>query len=128
MTRTRTDEQEPTRAGVGAEGEAFAEQYLVARGMQVLARNWRCSTGEIDLVLRDGDEIVVCEVKTRRSRAFGEPIEAITRAKLRRLRRLAGRWLAEHEVSARGVRIDVVALHRDHTDTYSVEHVPGVGQ
>ena len=104
MTRTRTDEQGPTRAGVGAEGEAFAEQYLVARGMQVLARNWR------------------------RSRAFGEPIEAITRAKLRRLRRLAGRWLAEHEVSARGVRIDIVALHRDHADTYAVEHVAGVGQ
>lgn len=124
---TRTSEQEPTRATVGADGEAFAEQYLVDRGMQVLDRNWRCSAGEIDLVLRDGDEIVVCEVKTRRSKAFGEPIEAITRAKLGRLRRLAGRWLAAHEVNARGVRLDIVALHRDREGNYAVNHVPGAG-
>jgi putative endonuclease len=124
MTRTRTD-AEPTRASVGADGEAFAERHLTRAGMTVLDRNWRCSTGEIDLVLRDGETIVVCEVKTRRSRTFGEPIEAITRAKLGRLRRLAGRWLAEHEVSSRGVRIDIVALHRDHEGNYSVHHVVG---
>ncbi|MDN5718145.1 MAG: YraN family protein [Janibacter sp.] len=124
MTRTRTDAQ-PTRASVGADGEAFAEGHLTRAGMQVLDRNWRCSAGEIDLVLRDGDTIVVCEVKTRRSRTFGEPIEAITRAKLGRLRRLAGRWLAEHEVSARGVRIDIVALHRDPEGNYAVQHVVG---
>lgn len=127
MTRSTTSGQEPTRASVGAQGEEFAERFLTGQGMQVLDRNWRCSTGEIDLVLRDGDVVVVCEVKTRRTRAFGEPIEAITRAKLGRLRRLAGRWLAEHEVSARGVRIDVVALHLDTRGTYAVEHTPGVG-
>lgn len=124
---TRTSEQEPTRATVGADGEAFAERFLVGCGMQVLDRNWRCSTGEIDLVLRDGDEIVVCEVKTRRSKAFGEPIEAITRAKLGRLRRLAGRWLAAHQVTARGVRLDIVALHLGCDGTYEVSHVPGAG-
>lgn len=126
MTRSRTSE-EPTRARVGAEGEAFAEDFLARSGMQVLDRNWRCSQGEIDLVLRDGDVVVVCEVKTRRSKAFGEPVEAITRAKLARLRRLAGRWLSEHDVRAAGVRLDVVALHRDHAGTYAVTHLPGVG-
>lgn len=127
MTQSGTSEQ-PTRASVGADGEAFAERYLAGRGMQVLDRNWRCSSGEIDLVLLDGDVVVVCEVKTRRSTAFGEPIEAITRAKLGRLRRLAGRWLAEHEVGSRGVRLDIVALHRDPVDgTYAVTHVEGAG-
>lgn len=127
MTRSGTSEQ-PTRARIGAEGEAFAERYLTGRGMRVLDRNWRCSSGEIDLVLLDGDIVVVCEVKTRRSKAFGEPIEAITRAKLARLRRLAGRWLAEHAVSCGGVRLDVVALHLDPaTETYQVRHVAGAG-
>ena len=79
-------------------------------------------------MLLDGDVVVVCEVKTRRSKAFGEPIEAITRAKLARLRRLAGRWLAEHAVSCGGVRLDVVALHLDPaTETYQVRHVAGAG-
>ena len=117
-----------TRQRVGAQGERVAERYLVARGMEVVDRNWRCDQGEIDLVLRDGRDLVVCEVKTRRSKAFGEPIEAITRAKLARLRRLAGRWLAEHEVSCGGVRLDVVALHLDPaTETYQVRHVAGAG-
>ena len=70
MTRSGTSEQ-PTTARIGAEGEAFAERYLTGRGMRVLDRNWRCSSGEIDLVLLDGDVVVVCEVKTRRSKAFG---------------------------------------------------------
>ena len=127
MTRSGTSEQ-PTRARIGAEGEAFAERYLTDRGMRVLDRNWRCSSGEIDLVLLDGDVVVVCEVKTRRSRAFGDPVHAITRAKLARLRRLAGRWLAEHRVDARGVRLDFVGLVRDADGLYEVDFRPGVGQ
>lgn len=121
-------EERPARAVLGATGEALAERFLTRLGMSVLDRNWRCREGEIDLVLRDGDEIVVCEVKTRRSTSFGQPIEAITRAKLGRLRRLAGCWLAEHEVNGRGVRLDVVGLlgHRD--GSYRVTHLRGVGQ
>ena len=66
--------------------------------MQVLDRNWRCEHGEIDLVALDGDCLVVCEVKTRRSTAFGEPVEAVTWRKAARLRRLAAAWLAAHDV------------------------------
>ena len=88
---------------VGGYGERVAAQRLVAAGMVVLDRNWRCDAGEIDLVLRDGSTLVVCEVKTRSSVHYGHPLEAVTPVKAARLRRLAARWLAEHDVHpARG--------------------------
>lgn len=80
--------------------------------------------GRDRLVLRDGRPSS-CARSRPGAATFSEPIEAITGAKLGRLRRLAGRWLAEHEVSSRGVRIDIVALHRDHEGNYSVHHVVG---
>ena len=116
-----------TRQRVGAQGERVAECYLVARGMEVVDRNWRCDQGEIDLVLRDGRDLVVCEVKTRRSRAFGEPVEAITRVKLSRLRRLAGCWASAHDHPGSRLRIDVVGLLGHPDGTYTVTHLEGVG-
>lgn len=121
-------EEAPARIVLGSAGEHAAERYLTRRGMVVLDRNWRCRQGEIDLVLRDGDDLVVCEVKTRRTTTFGDPIEAITRKKLARLRRLAGCWIAEHRTTTRWVRLDVVALFRHPDGSYRVDHRPGVGQ
>ena len=85
--------------------------WYEARGYEVLARNWRCRDGELDLVLRDGRRFVFCEVKTRTSDAFGAPVEAVTRAKQMRLRRLAARWL-EHDapMPAREIRFDVASV------------------
>ena len=76
----------------------------------MLDRNWRCATGEIDLVLRKGSTIVVCEVKTRSTLAYGSPAEAVTGHKRARLRRLAARWLAEHDVHQANVRFDVACV------------------
>lgn len=121
-------EQASARAALGVAGENMAQQYLTDRGMVLLDRNWRCREGEIDLVLRDGDAVVVCEVKTRRTTTFGDPIQAITRAKLARLRRLAGCWLADHPMPARGVRLDIVALLQHPDGSFSVDHRRGVGQ
>lgn len=59
----------------------------------MVARNWRSSQGELDLVARRGTRLVFCEVKTRSSGAYGEPYEAVTRTKQMRLRRLAAEWL-----------------------------------
>ena len=78
----------------------------------MLDRNWRCDAGEIDLVLRDGDALVVCEVKTRRGDAFGSPLEAVTARKAARLRRLAARWMEEHGVRPAEVRLDLVGVRR----------------
>ena len=82
------------RQGLGRYGEDVAARRLVEAGMVVLDRNWRCAEGEIDLVLRDGDVLVVCEVKTRSGVGYGSPHEAVTPAKLERLGRLGERYAA----------------------------------
>ncbi|WP_436839875.1 YraN family protein [Streptomyces albogriseolus] len=121
---------EPGRGGqaLGSYGEALAARRLTQAGMTVLARNWRCGrTGEIDIVARDGDALVVCEVKTRRAKSFQHPMAAITPAKASRLRGLAERWLQEHGgAPPGGVRIDLVGVLLPRRGAPIVEHVRGV--
>ena len=102
-------------------------RYLREAGMEVLERNWRCEHGEVDVVARDGDCLVICEVKTRRSSGFGEPVEAVTFAKAMRLRRLAGAYLARHDAAIAQVRIDVVGVLCRPGAAPVVRHVVGVG-
>ncbi len=98
------------RRALGVAGEDLAAAWYGGRGCQVLARNWRCREGELDLVVRDGGSIVFCEVKSRSSLAFGSPLEAVTATKRRRLRVLAARWLAEASVRPGPLRFDVAAV------------------
>ncbi len=112
--------------GLGKYGERVAAEHLHEQGMVVLARNWRCELGEIDVVARDGDVLVVCEVKTRRSLTFGSPQEAVTEVKAARLRRLAARWLQEHDARPAAVRIDVVAVLAAGHGAARLEHLRGV--
>jgi putative endonuclease len=112
-----------TRQAVGAFGERLAERTLVDAGMTLLVRNWRCRDGEIDLILRDGDDVVFCEVKTRRGAAFGTPAEAIDHRKVRRLRRLAAQWLTTAGVRPREVRFDLVSVLCPPGGPPVVEHV-----
>jgi putative endonuclease len=98
------------RRRLGAAGEELAAAWYEAAGYKVLDRNWRCGEGELDLVCRLGPTVVVCEVKTRRSDAFGSPAEAVTWAKRRRVRRLGARWLREHGIRCRQVRFDVASV------------------
>ena len=84
--------------------------YLSSQGMVILDRNWRCSMGEIDIVARDGEVVVICEVKTRSSHRFGSPLEAITQHKANRLQRLAFAWLQAQGLGPRPLRFDVVAI------------------
>ena len=111
---------------VGRFGERVAADHLTAAGLEVLERNWRCDIGELDLVAADGDELVVVEVKTRRSATYGSPAEAVTWRKLARLRRLAAAWLAAHDAHPRSVRIDVVAVTVPRSGGPQVEHLKGV--
>ena len=74
---------------LGREGEQVAAEYLERAGLRVLDRNWRCAEGEIDIVAAERQVMVVCEVKTRSSTRYGTPLEAITRSKRARLRRLS---------------------------------------
>jgi putative endonuclease len=115
------------RQALGAYGETLAARHLQEHGMVLLERNWRCDAGEIDLVLRDGDVLVVCEVKTRSSVACGTPHEAVGDAKLARLRRLAVRWMVDRGVRVPDVRIDLVAVLRPRRGPAQIEHVRGIG-
>jgi putative endonuclease len=108
---------------LGRKGEALAAEYLAHAGMQLVERNWRCQQGEIDIVLRDGDETVFVEVKTRSSLAFGHPLEAITTSKLARLRRLAVAWCEAHPGQFRSIRIDAVAIVAPAFGAVVIEHL-----
>lgn len=111
---------------VGEYGERIAAAHLTAAGLVVLERNWRCPIGELDIVARDGDVLVFCEVKTRTSVAFGAPLEAVTARKAARLRRLAAAWMRERGLHLPEVRIDLVGVLRPPRGPAQVEHVRGV--
>ncbi len=115
------------RQALGAYGERVAARHLEERGLLVLDRNWRCEEGEIDLVLRDGSVLVICEVKTRTSVEFGTPHEAVDDTKLDRLRRLASRWAEANDVHPPEVRIDLVAVLRPPKGAADIDYVRGIG-
>lgn len=116
-----------SRRALGAYGEGLAARLLTAElGMVLLDRNWRCPEGELDLVLRDGDVLVACEVKTRRGDACGSPHEAVDDAKLERLHRLVWRWAEEHGVRPAGARVDLVAVQRPRRGPALLDHVRGL--
>jgi putative endonuclease len=97
---------------LGRLGENRAAKWYIEHGYCVLARNWRCRLGEIDLIASRGDVLVICEVKTRRNDTHGQPYEAVTAAKQRRLRHLAAAYLADqgqHRYYDE-IRFDVVSI------------------
>lgn len=98
-------------ARLGESGERLVALHLEARGLRIVARNWHCAGGEIDLIARDGEEWVFVEVKTRRGDAHGSPEEAITRTKARRVILAAQTYLMEQGQENAPYRIDVVAVH-----------------
>ena len=120
-------ETDRTKQGLGHYGETLAARDLIAMGMVLLARNWRSPSGEIDLLLREGDVLVVCEVKTRTTDACGLPHEAVDETKVARLRRVADEWLGQHAADPRAVRVDLVAVTRPPKGPSVVEHVRGIG-
>ena len=113
---------------LGRAGEDRAARYFQERGFLILDRNWRCSGGEIDLVVANDRDVVIVEVKTRRSVAFGHPFEAIDRRKRARLWRLTAAWIAEHpgEVQGRRMRIDAIGLTGRDPATAVLEHLVDV--
>lgn len=115
---------------VGRYGEQVAADHLEAAGLVILERNWRCREGELDIIARDGAELVFVEVKTRSSLAFGSPAEAVGRVKSARIRQLALRYLlarrdAGDDASWAALRFDVVAVLRTAGAGPDVVHVKG---
>jgi len=114
------------RVALGAYGERVAATHLAEQGMAVLDRNWRCDRGELDLVLRDGEVLVACEVKTRSGPVGGSPHEAVDPRKLQRLHDLLWLWCEEHDIRPAETRVDVVGVLRASRGRASVDHVRGL--
>jgi putative endonuclease len=109
------------RRAVGAAGEDAVAQWYAGSGYVVLARNWRVREGEIDVIARRGATIVFCEVKTRRSDAFGSPADAVTPTKQARLRKLAVLWLGANDARADVLRFDVAQVLPDGRGAWTVD-------
>lgn len=111
---------------VGRYGEDIAVARLKATGWHIIARNWRSSQGEIDVIAQDGQTLVVVEVKTRSTMNFGHPAQAVTQTKLARLRRLTAQWLNEQDIRFDQVRIDIVAVVLNESGQPEIDHLIGV--
>ncbi len=107
-------------------GEDLAVDFLDGLGWVVLARNWRCRYGELDVIAAEGRDLVVVEVKTRSGSLFGDVAEAVTPAKYQRMRRLTGMWLSEQDVHWPVIRFDVVAVQLNWGALPTVSHLRGV--
>ena len=117
-----------TRNQLGALGEQLAVEHLTALGLQIVARNWRCRYGELDVIAAGPDGTVVfVEVKTRTGDGFGGWEYAVTPTKVRRIRRLAGLWLAGQDQGWAAVRIDVIGVRIGRQRTPEITHLRAVG-
>jgi putative endonuclease len=110
MSERRPTARDLSNRARGQWGENLAAAHYRRLGLEILDRNWRSATGELDLVLLDGATYVFSEVKARRTADFGPAAAAVTASKQRRIRQLAVEWLRANDVHARSVRFDVVAI------------------
>ena len=102
---------------LGRQGEKLAEKYLKKNGYRILARNYRCRSGEIDLVAEEGRTLVFIEVKTRSNASCGHPLEGIDLRKQGRLSRAAGEYLLKNGDTERPCRFDAVSVLADNNGT-----------
>jgi putative endonuclease len=113
------------RTKPGGAGESLACRYLESEGYRIVERNWRCRSGEVDVIARDGDVLVFVEVKQRHGASHGEAVEAVTFGKRRRVVRAARLWAAARDVSESLLRFDVVSIDDDGQGRPRVRHDRG---
>ena len=124
MTAQTTD-----KSPLGRWGEDYAASYLTSLGWTILDRNWRCRAGEIDIVAHEPGpppRLVIVEVKTKSGSRFGDPLEAITTAKMQRLGQLGAWWQARHQEICGNMRLDAIGIVKQHGYAPVLRHVRGV--
>jgi putative endonuclease len=109
---------------LGLKGEEIATAYLKKEGYKILARNWFYDHKEIDIIARQGDEIVIVEVKTREGNYFEEPWEAVSTRKIRNLVDVADAWLNQQKIDLE-TRFDVISIIFSDDINYELTHFPG---
>jgi putative endonuclease len=110
---------------VGAHGEAAASEHLEAIGYRILARNYRCRFGEIDIIAADGEVLVFVEVKTRSPSRYGLPRDAVTAAKRRKFARTASHYMMQHLEGECAYRADIVEVAVLRGAVAAVRHLKG---
>lgn len=111
--------------GLGLKGERIAKRCLLKKGYKILATNYQCRFGELDIIAKKGDQLVFCEVKTRSKGMIAPPQESVTPAKQRKMVKTAQFWLAEHPWP-KEMRFDVLAISPDYLGRWQVEHLENV--
>ncbi|MDO8675401.1 MAG: YraN family protein [Candidatus Omnitrophota bacterium] len=110
---------------LGRWGEERAAEFLKAKGYRILERNYKNKIGEIDVIASDGKILIFVEVKTRRSLAYGQPYDSVTRHKQMKIARVAFSYLKYRcgtvDVNA---RFDVISIVRDGSGQTRIEHIP----
>ncbi len=112
---------------LGRWGEDIAEKYLKKKGYLIVERNFRCRLGEIDIIARDGADLVFVEVKTRQNQSYGLPCEAINAAKVRHIKRTAVYYMTGCAMEYQDVRLDVIEILTQEGKTYlhHIENITG---
>jgi putative endonuclease len=109
---------------LGRHGEQTAEQFLRAHGYAIVARNYRCPYGEIDVVARDRDTLVFIEVRTQSGPTFGDPLESVTQRKQRQIAKAALHYVVRHRIENQAMRFDVIGISWNNSAPQLV-HVKG---
>ncbi len=126
MLINHDDHMQLSNRELGALGEQAATDYLIRQGYVILSRNWRGKRVELDIVALDGNTLVFCEVKTRRSNVRGLPAEAVTAAKFENIRSAALMWIGAHKPRCSGLRFDVVSVMWTRGEVTSLSHLKGI--
>ena len=117
----------PKASKLGENGEQFVADYLTKIGYQIMSRNWRVREGELDIVARDQNGLIIfVEVKTRTSIAFGDPLESIDRKKLFRIQKLALAWLATNLLLGNPYRIDSAGVIISRSGEITLDYRKGI--
>ncbi len=112
------------RTRLGQRGEEFARRFLTDKGYQILATNYRCRWGEIDIVAQDGVELVFVEVRTSHGSIFGTPEESLTAGKKRRLQATCSHYLQRYAQTDTNWRIDLVCVRPSHDSSPpQIDHI-----
>lgn len=111
------------RQRLGLRGEQIGATFLEKLGYAILARNYRCRLGEVDIIAKDGKTLVFIEVKTRVDNAFGSPAAAVTLKKQRQIARTAQHYLAKHGLFETPARFDVIAIVTANGGSHQIEHI-----
>ncbi|HXG19868.1 MAG TPA: YraN family protein [Methylomirabilota bacterium] len=117
--------QRVEKRDLGQHGERAAERFLSARGYTIVARNYRCAWGEVDLIVRDREALVFVEVRTHTGSTFGDPLESVTRRKQRQIAKAAMHYVMRHHIKNEPLRFDVIGICWQDDGTPQLSHVKG---